>query len=267
MINALLAPGQWQSLAITALLIVVGLTVLYVALRRSEAPVFTSPLAKRAEANGRHLAELRHANRAGQARPQTEKKLHNLLGTLVIGFVIIAAIIGVVWVFREPTQILSADINVKSGPVFHVSGESPIEAYIYVQNDGKSDADIVRWRFGIAVVDAALGDRVTEYAELGSMELEKGTPFLPPKDYRQVIRKGQTLLANDVQLIRAGGKRIYVYGVVSYLDGNGELQETRFCHTYSGSNIAAAPSSNSTKYLPIYNSPLTKSSLDEVGMV
>ena len=180
-INALLGPGQWQSLAITALLIVVGLTVLYVALRRSEAPVFTSPLAKRAEANGRHLAELRHANRAGQARPQTEKKLHNLLGTLVIGFVIIAAIIGVVWVFREPTQILSADITVKSGPVFHVSGESPIEAYIYVQNDGKSDADIVRWRFGIAVVDAALGDRVTEYAELGSMELEKRHSVSAPK--------------------------------------------------------------------------------------
>ena len=97
------------------------------------------------------------------------------------------------------------------------------------------------------------------------MELEKGTPFLPPKDYRQVIRKGQTLLANDVQLIRAGGKRIYVYGVVSYLDGNGELQETRFCHTYSGSNIAAAPSSNSTKYLPIYKGDCVSPKLNYKG--
>jgi hypothetical protein len=123
--------------------------------------------------------------------------------------------------------------------LFHL-GASPTQGYLGIKNGGKTFArNVKRWA-GINVLGPKISDA---FDDLGKLVPEPGAMTLGPDSHTDatIICNFRVLTPDEVDQIKSGEKRIYVFGKITYEDMFGLPHETTFCFVYYGSETASPP--------------------------
>lgn len=118
------------------------------------------------------------------------------------------------------------------GNVYVVADGSMPEPRTIFRNSGKTFATKVRRSVGVTISPPLTPERENA---LGEGALEEGNAVLSPNGADSVvIRRGASLPAGSLELIRSENLRLYVLGAVEYTDVQGKPYWTTFCHFFSG---------------------------------
>lgn len=166
-----------------------------------------------------------------------------ILGPLSLAALIFNLVVGPIsdWRSQDNEQATvgpssaKADMLVQPWAVYHVHGGSPLQAYVIFKNSGDAIADVTSWGVGVSVLDANKGDAAATYASLGGIAEEPGKPSFDKGQAFPRFRQRKRLTDKEVDDLKAGKKRIYVFGIIAYRDKSNGQRRTGFCHTYSGS--------------------------------
>ncbi len=130
-----------------------------------------------------------------------------------------------------------AYVFIERGSVFNVT-TSGLQGYVLaINNDSEIHAQITDWRVGITVSDTPPPD---DLADFGAMPPQEGMAVIRPGGIIPVYRNYDGALSEaDIQAIKSGEKRIYVFGEIRYMEPGAAEHATEFCHVYYGMEMSA----------------------------
>jgi hypothetical protein len=141
------------------------------------------------------------------------------------------------------------------GRVFHVTPGSDLQAYITVGNSGLTIAENVERWAGVRIMTPPGTDAVQDLKPM--MSREEGVLVVSPRVLHNLIRQlpnRKALTKQDVDDIRSGKKRIYVFGAIAYKDAFGKAHSTEFCFMYYGHEHAEFKTEYATTIIGYYES-------------
>lgn len=142
------------------------------------------------------------------------------------------------------------EMAIKAGPVFHVRGGDPLQAYVVFWNIGSAPVRVISWKMGMSILTAEIGDKASTYSDLGQMTTEPGTPTFDSAQLLQRYRVLHSLTADEITNLEQSKKRVYVFGIITYETNDGRRRQSGFCHMYSGSEHAIRESDGAKMYVP-----------------
>lgn len=128
-----------------------------------------------------------------------------------------------------------AYVFVMPGILYHVHGNGLPQSYTVLSNSGLTVAKNVVSSVGIRLLRLPGADVIDD---LGSMRIpEEGIMVAHPRVPHVLIRelkRRQGLTPKEIEEIRTGAKRVYVFGLVTYEDIYGRSHKHEFCFMYFG---------------------------------